>query len=352
MIITVMRKVLLIDPLCYKGHINYNAGIIRALSHYYDCDIIVNEFFYDQLSAKGINKEKFIYVYSDEWNIESLSKNNKKIFYHIAYRLYFVKLLFEVYRVKKNYDAVFITCVDIYSYAFLSWLLGNNIYVVDHGIGSLVDNKMYRFAWKVTSKHTNIIVLEEFIKQMVMKVLSRSNVYVVKHPLPEKRQEVNHQESNKTHYLIFAPSASNDESFLHKLSESVIPSTISIVAKSNSFEFHNGIVKIYNKYLPKSEYDYLLNNADYILLPYEPSYNYRISAIMFEALCIGKPILLHNNNTLNNYSEIFRGRVQLFEDVDDMLGKIGRSSEFNCTDDNLDDYSDISIANSIKEILG
>lgn len=347
-----MKKILLIDPLCYKGHVNYNAGIIRALSFYYDCDIIVNKFIYDQLRAKGFNKDKFIHVYPNEWNIETLSKNKNKVFYHLAFRFYFIKLLFEVVRVKRNYDAVFITCVDIYSYAFISWLLGNNIYVVDHGIGSLVDNKLYKLAWKITCKHTNIITLEGFIKQMVKKDLGRSNVFVVKHPLPEKKQETNRQEGYKTHYLIFAPSASNDESFLHKLSESVIPSTISIVAKSNSFEFDNGIVKIYNKYLPKSEYDYLLSNADYILLPYEPSYNYRISAIMFEALCMGTPILLLNNNTLKNYGEIFKERVHLFEDVEDMLGIIGCSSEFNCTDDDLDDYSDISIANSIKEILG
>lgn len=347
-----MKRILLVDPLCYKGHVNYNAGIIRALSLYYDCDIIVNEFFCKQLREKGISDEKFIYVYPNEWNIETLSKNKSKVYYHLAFRFYFIKLLFGVFRVRKNYDAVFLTCVDIYSYALLSWLLGNNIYVVDHGIGSLVDNKLYRLAWKITCKHTNIIVLEEFIKQMVMKVLCGRNVYVVKHPLPEKRQDAIRQEGNKTHYLIFAPSASNDETFLHKLSESVIPSTISIVAKSNSFEFDNDIVKIYNKYLPKSEYDYLLSNSDYILLPYESSYNYRISAIMFEALCMGTPVLLLNNNTLSNYGKTFKDKVHLFEDVEDMIGKIGCSRGFNKTEDNLDDYSNISIANSINEILG
>ena len=346
-----MNKVLIVDPLSYSGHVNYNHGIIRAISKSYDYDIIVNESVADKLTNKGIDNRHFIETYPDEWNIVELSKRMNKFFYHIAFRYYFIKLIFKIAFLKKDYDAIIITCIDIFAFSLVSWLLGDKVYVVDHGIGLLANSRAYRIAWKLTCSKINLIVLEEFIKEMASKLLKNRKIYVVKHPLPAKINIIKPTEKDTSgHIILFGPSGSNDESFLESLRKAEIPDDIKIVAKSHILEIKNDNLILYKNYVSDEDYLYYLNMSKYLLLAYPSSYNYRISAVLFEALRMQKPVLLYANNTLVHYQKIFPGQVCLFNSVNDLFEKM-RVFTPKSSNDELNSYSDEELAQSINKML-
>ncbi len=128
-----------------------------------------------------------------------------------------------------------------------------------------------------------------------------------------------------------------------------IPEGCRILAKSNSFEYENEKIKIYSQKLSDKEYDLYLKQAFCFLLPYEKGYNYRTSAVLFQAVKMNKPILLLNNNTLSHYSEIFPNTVISFSSIEECIKLMSTISEYRVNEKNdYSRYESYSIANSIS----
>lgn len=344
------KKILVVDPLSYSGHVNYNHGIIRAISRDFDYDIIVNDFMAYSLRKKGIKEECFIKKYPKDWSIESLSKKMNKISYHIAFRFFFLKVLWNVILNQKKYDGIIITCIDVYSFMLISWLFSTKTCVVDHGIGNIEKNKVYKWCWLLISKKIRIIVLEDFIELMVRKNLHNRNVYVVRHPLPViHHHKIEIEKENEI--LIFAPSASNDEEFFDEIMQLKIPNDVTIIAKSNKSQYTSKNLIIYKGYISTDEYNHYISACDYILLAYDRTYNYRISAVLFEAVQLGKRVLLLSNNTLSYYAEIFGEDVLLFDTPQKMLEIIKNNKLKKVDYSKRDLYSDANLASSISKAL-
>lgn len=346
-----MKKILIADPLSFSGHVNYNHGIIRAISKYYDYKIIVNDYHAKKLQDKGVDESKFLYVFPMDWSIESLCKRMGKFAYHIAFRFYYLRVVLRCLRDSKSYNALLFTSIDVYSFILVSFLFKKRIIVVDHGIGEIAGSWSYRFAWRLMAKNITLIVMEDFIKQMVVSVLHNRKVFVVRHPLPEMKAIPNFPK-NKDRRVVFAPSSSNSDVFLDELKAAKIPSGTIIIAKSRSFVYESEKLLYYNGFISTDDYLRYFSEADYILLPYEPDYNYRISAVLFEAICFGKKVLLLANNTLINYKEQFNNQIVLFyncEELIDYLNRVIPDIDFSSTGIEL--YSDGSIAESLINVI-
>lgn len=356
-----MKKILIVDPLTSTGHVNYNFGIIKAAMKNYDVDVISRSITSVKLQEKGIPSNKFVWTFPDEWHINVLAKKWNKIIYHLIFRYYIIKILLRVFRMKNKYDRVIITCIDIYSFWFLSWLYNKKVLVIDHGIGNVKDNTIYRCLWRLTNPSVKLIVLEEYIKDMVEASLYR-NVYLLKHPLPQVCPSAIVEENsvvkgnlsifnNKENVsIVYAPSSGNDLGFMEELCHTKIPKLIRVIAKS-SFAYESAQLKIYNLYITDDEYNYYLDNSDFILLPYPSSYNYRISAVLFEALVRGKRVLVWENNTLKYYSMIFPEQVFSFTDIADLFEKVEQLKWHVIRKPNLYAYSDEKLVIDIKKVL-
>ena len=345
-----MKKILIVDPLSYSGHVNYNQGIIRAAIQNYDCDVLVNYSVTEKLINKGIPCTRFITPYPDSWNIEKLSKRMGKLAYNIAFRCYFLRVLLRVLFNCKKYDAVIITCIDVYAFAIISWLFRRKTLVIDHGIGRIKDSMMYRNAWLMINKNITIVVLENFIKDMVESQLPSRKVLVIRHPLPVPAK-VSERYNKENKIIVFAPSASNDDLFLQDLKHRKIPTGIKIIAKSNTIDFTSENVIIYKGFLSKNDYDRCLYISDYILLAYEPSYNYRISAVLFEAIALGKKILLLSNNTLKNYAKIFSEGITTFTELDAILEGTILEKTSRIMYSGIELYKDVKLSKSIQKAI-
>lgn len=342
------KKILICDPLSYSGHFNYNYGIIRATKQHYDVGIVVNKQTFDKLLKTGIDKDSFDFVFPTEWGIVPLSKRMNKVFYHLVSRFYVLMVLLKTLKLSKNYDAVIFTCTDIFTFCIVSWFFNKRCFVVDHGIGNVKSKKLYRLAWNITNKNVNMIVLEPFIKEMVEENIKKRNVFVIRHPLPKIYYKQPKKDTKGI--LLFSPSGSNDESFIKELCQYDICSNIRVVVKSHQINYKSDRVVVYNSYITNEEYQNYLSDCDYMLLAYESSYNYRISAVLFESLILGKPVLLYSNNTLSIYKEIFPNSVFLFKSVKEMLDII-TEGYVPKTEENLKLYQDEVISNVIMEMI-
>lgn len=345
-----MKRILIVDPLSYSGHVNYNHGVIRSIATNYDYSVIVNKATSLGLQKKGIPQDKFPYIYPDSWNIDNLSKRMGKIWYHLAFRLFFIRVILYARKNVKKYDSVIFTCIDVYSFALVSWLFGRNCYVVDHGIGNLPVSSIYRIGWKLINKKIQIIVLEQIIKEMVEKVLPNRTIHVVRHPLPSMSPLVVTHEIKNNEMLLFAPSGSNDEDFLHGLCN-VKFERLRVVARSNTFEFKNDRVTIYKEYLSNEDYNNNLSNADFILLPYSDTYNYRVSAVLFEAMVLGKPVALLSNNTLREYGAIFSGKICLFSSLSEMERVVESFITTDSMPSSFNLYKDCNLASTFASLF-
>ena len=343
-----MKDVLIIDPLCYAGHIKYNHGIIRAVSQRFNYDVIVNVNTKNALMDKGICSDKFLKAYPDSWNIDYLSKKMPKLLYHIAFRWFFLKVVFEAYRKRHEYKIILFTCVDVYAFMMVSWLFSKNCYVVDHGIGNISNSRTYRKAWNIVDSNINLIVLEDFIKEMVNKTLTKKRkIFVVRHPLPIIENMKNESHNNTQKVLLFAPSGSNDEEFIKQLFTVHVPKNICIVAKSSFDSNVNDNIILYSKKLSKHDYDSYMVRSSYILLPYKVSYNYRVSAVFFEAMVLGKPVAILNNNTLVEYKRHFPENVILFSSWNDLFKDVNEYKPLKDYTSFLNSYSDTALATAL-----
>lgn len=163
---------------------------------------------------------------------------------------------------------------------------------------------------------------------------------------------------------IFAPSHANSQNI-----------TASIVEKSECFgeniflcirgnkDYLNDQIKMYSaKYLPREEYIQSFQEADFILIPYDINYNYRISGILFDSLVRKKRVILFGGNTLKYYAEKYPNVITVVEDVDEFFNYVSLlTSEiiseqynedfYNDCDRYVNNYSDNAIMADFRKLL-
>ena len=344
-------RILIVDPLSFYGHVNYNYGIIDAISEKYECDVIVNEYQCEQLINKGINSNKFLKVYPNKWNIAELSKKYNKILYHILYRYYFLKIVYCAIKQKNNYDFVLFTSIEITSFVLLSMFFNEKTAIVDHNIGKIKKSNLYNLSWRLCNNKIKIVVLEDFIRDMVLSEIPTKKVFVVHHPLPSQTMiYTNLPKDDKI--VVFAPSNSNDEGILEQVVKEKMSSKIFVYAKSHKLRYKTKNIEISPDFISNEMYSELMGKADFILLPYESSYNYRISAVLFEAIVRNKKVILLNNNTLSFYKDIFPQNIILI-DNSDFISEIVNGNLYKCFIDNssLDKYKKESLVSQFSSII-
>lgn len=345
-------KVLIADPLSFVGHLNYNFGLYRILSVHNECGVITNEKTKQLLMCKGVPEEAFVDTYSDGISIDSYAKKYKtKVVYHLLYR----KKLLSVYKMINSYageyDAVLLTSVDLYTFLLISRNLSTRYIVMDHSIGDVVDNRLYRQAWKYVNKSVRLIVFEDYIKEMVNTILPGRLTYTVKHPLPVWDYPIDNKKNCSEDIEIISPSLSNDSSFTRLLEDTEMPDGIHITIKVNREPVKRTWLTEYNNHIPEQNYINGIASADYVLLPYDKKYNYRYSGVLLEAIQLNKRVLILNNNTLRNYIYIFPNHIILIDSVDDMLQKVFSNKDKNVSPPDLSDYKDSQIEKALMHCL-
>ncbi len=350
-------KLLYIDLISPAGHENYDMNMIRLMNKYFDVDVrmrrtmlpLIPKDFYK--TAQSCPDE----IYPETWKGKCSRIRSMWSWRYHQYR--YIKNVLE--QEASHYDRIFFSSIEVYSFMLATRFCQNkNIYFVDHGVYR-IKNKLTNFFYKnVLNSCINNIALEEYIQNYLLDRGVKTNISVIHHPIPAFPTTKWQSLQNKPAYEVFAPSSSNDETFISTLIEKrgKISSNIRMTIRSHHNHCsHNNLI-VYNNRISREEYNRRFSEADFILVPYEDTYNYRTSAILFESLGMGKRVLLWGNNTLKNYFDGYPNCVCIFDNIDDLILKLSSIKELKFDDEQIrmfmsrysDDYIQLQIKNSLN----
>lgn len=351
-----MKRILFVDLLSPAGHVNYDMNMLRLLSKEFLVDCFLRESFFSQIPTEFYRNAEACpaSIFPDTC---SNSVSNRLLFI-LKWRYNQIRFINSILKRHRQYDYVFFSSIDIFSFSLATRFRRCDwVSFVDHGVYRLM-NKGARFFYKhILKKEIQIIALEEYISQYLVDYNIKNKVSVIHHPIPLIEKQHIQVIEDKDFFEIFAPSTSNDERFITQLIqlEAKIPSHTIIHIRSNARKYEGNNLVVYNRRIPAEEYDKLFNEADFILLPYESTYNYRTSAILFESLNKGKRVILLHNNTLSRYFDDINNCICLIENVHDLLYRLTNIRDIILDDSAIErfmeKYSDEYISNQIKMVF-
>ena len=343
-------NILIIDILSPSGHVNYNKGIIRALrepentiSFWAQKDMVYKVCGSDNIETKVIPDELFL-NYSKKL---STSKFAPIIWRYALMRWYKINAS----QINK-FDYVLFTSAEPLVVAFISWRIKTRCGFIDHGIGKIEISLLYKWSYKyLLRKNIDVITLEEYISEYVNKVIHKQT-RILYHPIFVKDHISTPSETDED--LIFAPSGGNDVEFIQDLysKKGLISGKIKIVIRNSQFQYIGDRLIIYSKPLQSDEYYDYMSKAICILIPYEKTYNYRTSAIFFEAMTNGKPVIILRNNTLSHLAMKFPRVAFLINSCDEIENVLNQIRDINKQEfaNVLNHYSDQVILKQFENI--
>ena len=349
-----MRKLLYIDLISPAGHENYDSNMIRLMNKFFIVDVRASEGMTHLIPTKYCHTIESCpnKIYPEYWKHSKYRSLSKLLWRYYQYE-YIKKIVKEN---SNDYDCIFFSSIEVFSFMLATrGFKGTNVYFVDHGVYR-IKNRLTRFFYRaILSPSVNIVALEEYIREYLINNGIKSNIYVIHHPIPEYPPIVWSQLETKTCYDVFAPSSSNEDSFVADLIESreKLPENVKIIIRAHRYIHRDEHLDVYNERISSQEYDERFRNADFILIPYESAYNYRTSAILFESLGMGKRVLLWGNNTLKEYFRDYKNCVCVYSNTTDFIRKISKldNLEYDITSINrfMSNYSDCYIQEQIKK---
>ena len=309
-----MKKLLYIDPFCPYGHINFNKTYVNALLRY------------DKIEVHLALKEGYIHELGLPLELLRLSiptrlfvdrKNSAVnrlslllIYWYVRYKLHL-----------RDYDYIFLSGYEEISF-FFSGFKGK-IFLVNHNNVANLDNFIKRLFIKNISKKCVQVVFSDFIRKRYL-LFGIKNVLVLSQGLPEpyylsdahsglllnKNSKLLPKEFN---LIIFVPSGSKyDSGFLKTLIadshfiDFLKTHKILLAIKSDLSFPPNANLLIIEEPLETEHYISIFLNCDVVLLIYPESFKFRVSALLLECFSNNKMCLLSNIESFRTFAPYFK----------------------------------------------
>ena len=309
-------KILVIDNISYKAHKYFNQLHMETLLELgHTLHLVGRKGHFDNVEederiTRSIVPEKF-------YNKRPASPLSIRIRW--IYCLLWMRFKFN----PKNYDAVLIMTYD--PMAIFAYRTKKPVMLVTHD-GHYLDNKFKLFALKCTPKHYIHICINKGMEKHLKELLPDRKVCYVPHGL--YRPSFNFKIPSCVHdgeKFLFCPiNMKYDEGFVRMLLGSdllhnyLTENNLKLFVKKQLLDNCpcKKVVSIEND-IPKEEYDYYMQNAFAVIIPYNKEYKYRSSGIMLECVIRDTPVL---TTKLEAMSE-FDGKVNLrmFDTVEELI---------------------------------
>lgn len=264
-----MDKLTLIETKCPKGHLALYRSLIGQLSAKHDLTIISYDTYFHDL---GINCK-----------YKSLGEDVEKYKGFISYRVQ------QALATKRGLDLADGDVLFL-SYDTVSLFLNyrtlvkhrSKILVIEHNnIDQLKRSKVKQFCYQLLPKTIVHLTFENYIANFLAERYNKTTK-VIKHP---SRKFLERKETLKQQFL-FAPSADSDYLFLEQVAICCNRNNVHLYAKENA-RFDGNIYVHTKQYF--DNYESLMLNARAIVIAI--NYDYRVSAVFYEALINQKKIL-------------------------------------------------------------
>lgn len=283
-----------------KGHKNFNKIHIRALLEEGCVLDLVGK--YGQFD--GIDKSSNVCVHA----IPSFL-TKKYPFPSLSCRIEWILILiWSLFKFPpRNYDIVVMPTYDMLSTIF--YRIKKKVVCVVHD-ATYLDKKINCWAANILPLNYCFIGLNEEIRNRIAEKIIHHKIYHIPHGLitpSEVTKKPAYLESGTS--FFFCPinsfidyNITSDVFTSQKLydflenTNSFIVVKNGVIAKSNSDRF----IIIDNR-PEKDEYDYMMQNAKAVILPYDASFRFRCSGIFFESIARNTPVIATNIDSLRVY---------------------------------------------------
>lgn len=306
-------KILYIDPVCLPGHDIFNRLQISALKKL-PCEI--------HYCVVAGCKERLKFEISDiVYGIpDKLCRLNRG---GIIYRMG----MYNTFRwIKHNillnqYDNIIISCYDEIALALAKF---PRSYIINHRCK--LNHFLKRYCFKIISRKHIHIVLEQYIKDYFIK-LGCKNIEVVAHGLIEP-YDITPKEiiwMKSYNFLVSSLSVTSiDKSLIREL---IHAEPVNEWFKNNNALFfikglydltNQSNIKISTEWLSVATYQQILLRSDAILICYPPTFRYRVSGILLEAIANHKSVIIRDLPAFEQY-RTFLDKSCFFDSVESFI---------------------------------
>ena len=327
-----IKKILYIDLFSQYGHSNLNIVFISRFEKLgFELNYVLREGYINEL---GIDNEKVI------WSIPEKFFNSKfgKLYDRwIQYKmLVFIKNNINT----TEYELLFFSFFEEISFAIVN--LKGNIVMMNHSNVSGLNDRIKLFFLRKSSLIGKILVFHESIKDRFLE-FGIKNVIVeplglpkaINHPLNFKKIEELRKidirlVSEKLKFFI--PTASKyNNNFVNQLISNPIflnylnSKDILLIIKDKSIISESDNIVVIDSFLSVDTYNLIFMISDSIILHYPESFEFKVSAVLFECFSNLKPVLLSNISSFNifkehiNYNPFYQDQDQLMESIDELI---------------------------------
>jgi hypothetical protein len=314
-------KILYVDYIFQKGHVNFNRIHIDALkSEGNEVKIVTHS----QIAALlPYASAEYALLLSPFFRYrEGHPFKNRMIF--------LLALLWIRFRVHiGGFDKVIVSYCDEITLLLLP--LCRHMYIICHGNAGALSNHLKRFCLFRLSRHHSFIVFNDYMAGPFLQAGIR-NVFVVSHgcvpPFPHQLTPDLPLDVSSFSRIVFHPSSKHDARFVDDL---ISHPRLQQILKENDvlLVIHDKIgneseishIRFVNGFLPQRQYQDLFLQSDIILLAYPEEFNFQVSGVSFECVANGKRMLVKEHPSLS-YCREFYNYDPMFSSMEEMCDKM------------------------------
>lgn len=302
-----VKRVLVLDLLCPKGHIAFDSGVIDALGQCTTLHVAVAREYFGKKTPRGASA---LYE-APAWLYAPSSRLGFRV------KQLFVVLYWSLRLGWGSYDAILVLSYETISLLLSIGLFGRRVplYAFDHASLDDLASSVKQWSFRELSQRVHHLVLEPYMVDTVRRFGGPMvHVSVIPHPMgyfsASETKDVKDSSGNACLCCV-GPSQSNDESFIEwMIHEEALTCvlrqhSVSLVLHSKNLSFDDGWLHVYHNHLNDNAYETLLCDADLVVLPYPRSFSNRVSNVLLEALACRKHWIGTDIPMFRNYASMY-----------------------------------------------
>ncbi len=336
-----MKKLLYIDPFSVYGHINLNQVFVRKLTEIgLEVQLAVREGYHLDL---GLPREMLRLAIPERFFRDGLGRLASR--YYLWKTLRHVKATIDL----QEYDYVILSGYEEFS-LFLSGIR-RKLYLVNHGNVSGLQYPVKRCLIRRLSRHCTHIVFAPYLKERFahfgitdvhVEGLGLSEPYAVAgRRRPDILRSISGRLSGDYRDIFFSPSGSKyGSTFVGDLVADpgfqafIERNNILFVVRDASLHSAGGNIVIVRDLLTREQYQALFTASRLICISYPESFDYRVSASLFECFSNQKACLLSDIKAFRIFESHFN-YDPFFKDIPTLINRLERFLLTSGTDGRL-----------------
>jgi hypothetical protein len=314
-------KILYVDYIFQKGHVNFNRIHIDALkSEGNDVKIVTHR---QIASLLPYATSEYALLLPPFFRYREGHPFKNRMIYLLA--LLWIRLHVPIGR----FDQVIVSFCDEITLSLLP--LCRHMYIICHGNAGALSNPLKRFCLYRLSRHHSFIVFNDYMAGPFFEAGIRS-VFVVSHgcvpPFPRQLPVDLPLDVSSFSRIVFHPSSKHDARFVDDL---ISHPRLQQILKENDVllvihdkignESETSHIRFINGFLPQRQYQDLFLQSDIILLAYPEEFRFQVSGVSFECVANGKRMLVKEHPSLT-YCRQFYNYDPIFSSMDEMCDKL------------------------------